>query len=174
MVANDRIVVPERAVNGGFDCKWVSDPYHVKLYGIMMSQDYEDAITRVNDTVKPSRAKKIDAVLLVTGPLIVPLAIWGVRHSGQVRKRKKLLKVAIQEFNATHPDLLMRYNRQPESCLTIERRVEGVTHPPPPYLNAQQSDAIVVAEPMHQTSYTNYTQATYAEPPIIQHAEHIV
>lgn len=174
MVANERIVVPERAINGGFDCKWASDPYNVKLYDIMTSQDYEDAITRVNDTVKPSRSKKIDAVLLFTGPLMVPLAIWGVRHSGQVKKRKKLLKVAIEEFNATHPDLLMRYNRSPQSCLTIEHRVEGVTHPPPPYPSAQQSDVIVVAEPVLQTSYANYTQATYAEPPIIQHAENIV
>jgi hypothetical protein len=99
MVANERIIVPERAINGGFDCKWASDPYNVKLYDIMTSQDYEDAITRVNDTVKPSRSKKIDAVLLFTGPLMVPLGIWGVRHSGQVKKRKKLLKVAIEEFN---------------------------------------------------------------------------
>ena len=173
VTSNNRIVVPDRVVNGGFDCKWESDPHRVKLYDVMTSQDYEDAIQRVNDTVKPSRSKKIDAVLLFTGPLMVPLAIWGVRHSGQVRKRKKLLKVAIQEFNATHPDLIMRYNRGPQSRLTIERRVEGVA-PPPPYPSAPQSDVIVVAETMDQTSYKNYTQATYREPPIIQHAEQIV
>jgi hypothetical protein len=181
MCVNDRnrIVVPERAVNGGFDCKYESDPYNVKLYNIMSSQDYEDAITRVNDTVKPSRAKKVDAVLLVTGPLMLPLAVWGVRHSGQVRKRKKLLKVAIREFNDSHPDLLMRYHRQPLSCLTIQRRVEedvATTHPPGVGMSVtESSNIIVVAEPLHSTSYTNYaTQGPYAEPPIIQHAESLV
>jgi hypothetical protein len=152
----NRIVVPERAVNGGFDCKYESDAYNVKLYNIMRSEDYEDAIARVNETVKPSRAKKVDTVLLVTGPLMLPLAVGCVRHSGQVRKWKKLLSVAIQEFNESHPDLLMRYNRQPQSCLTIERRIEGVTHPPSMGVSIPESNnIIVVAEPLHSTSYTN-------------------
>jgi hypothetical protein len=32
------------------------------------------------------------------------------------------LKKAIGEFHSQHPELLMRWNRQPESMLTIERR----------------------------------------------------
>ena len=50
MAVNDRnrIVVSERAINGGFDCKCESDPYNVKLYNIISSEDYEDAITRVS------------------------------------------------------------------------------------------------------------------------------
>ena len=95
----------------------------------------------------------MDSVLLITGPLLVPLAIWGVRHKGQVKLRKKLMNEAIQEFNSQRPDLLMRWNRQPDSKLTIERREQPVVSPPLP--SSQDvpeaefvADLIVTAEPV--------------------------
>jgi CHASE1-domain containing sensor protein len=63
-----------------------------------------------------------DQILLATGPLLVPLAIWGVRHRNQIRRRKRLLKDGIHEFNMQYQELLMRWNRRPDSVLTIERR----------------------------------------------------
>jgi len=121
-----RIVVPQRVVRGGFDFKFDNDPYGKKLYGLLTPNEYNDSITKLNETVKPSRSNGIDTALLATGPLLVPLAAWGVRHNLQVRKRKKLLLKAILEFNASHPELYMRWNRRPESCLTIERRIVDV------------------------------------------------
>lgn len=76
----------------------------------------------MNKKLRPCRAGAIDGVLLVSGPLLVPLALWGVRHRYQTKKRKRLLKEGIREFNIQYQELLMRWNRRPESQLTIERR----------------------------------------------------
>ena len=121
-----RIVVPQRPIQGGFDMKFEADPYRLDLKGILTKEQYTDVITTLNDRLRPSRSGIVDKALLITGPLIVPLALWGVRHSNQNRRRKRLLRKAIDEFNTSHPTLLMRWNRRPQSCLTIERReVEG-------------------------------------------------
>lgn len=118
-----RIVVPTRSVQGGFDIKFETDSYDVKLHGILSSQQYTDIVQSINQKIKPARSNAIDKALLVTGPLLVPLALWGARHGLQTRKRKRLLKEAIDEFNEEYPELLMRWNRSgPESKLTIERR----------------------------------------------------
>ena len=118
-----RIVVPTRVVQGGFDIKFETDSYDVKLYGILSPQQYSDIIQAINQKIKPARSNAIDKALLVTGPLLVPLAVWGARHGLQTRKRKRLLRQAIEEFNEEYPELLMRWNRgSPESKLTIERR----------------------------------------------------
>lgn len=118
-----RIVVPTRSVQGGFDIKFETDPYDVKLHGIFSQQQYTDVIQAINQKIKPARSNAIDKALLVTGPLLVPLALWGARHGLQARKRKRLLRHAIEEFNEEYPELLMRWNRGgPESKLTIERR----------------------------------------------------
>ena len=118
-----RIVVPTRSVQGGFDFKFETDSYDVKLHGIISAQDYTDIMQSMNQKLKPARANQIDGALLIAGPLLVPLALWGARHSLQTRKRKRLLRQAIEEFNESRPELLMRWNRSgPESKLTIERR----------------------------------------------------
>jgi hypothetical protein len=90
----------------------------------MTREQYTDAMTALNDRLRPSRSGVIDKALLITGPLLVPLALWGVRHSNQTRRRKRLLKKGIDEFNASNPALLMRWNRRPKSILTIEWRPE--------------------------------------------------
>mmetsp|Transcript_3039 Transcript_3039/g.5396 ORF Transcript_3039/g.5396 Transcript_3039/m.5396 type:complete len:159 (-) Transcript_3039:191-667(-) len=131
MSKGERIIVPARVVNGGFDTKFESDPYGVNLRGLLTPEQYTDAITRINDDIRSSRSSGVDTALLVTGPLIVPLAVWGARHSVQTKKRKRLLKKSIDSFNGAYPDLLMRWNRRPESCLTIERRTADHGAAPP-------------------------------------------
>ena len=126
-----RIVVPQRVIQGGLDTKFETDPYGLQLHGLLTAQQYTEAISAMNHTINPARANGVDTALLVTGPLLVPLAVWGVRHKGQVKKRKKLLKRAIDEFHRAYPQLLMRWNRRPASCLTIERRVVEVHGPAP-------------------------------------------
>lgn len=128
MAKGNRIIVPQRPIQGGFDMKFETDPYDIDLKGILTTEQYTDAMTSINDRLRPSRSGVIDKALLATGPLIVPLALWGIRHSNQNRRRKRLLKKAIDEFNASHPALLMRWNRRPQSCLTIERRDVSETH----------------------------------------------
>ena len=128
-----RLKVPKRTVQGGFDEKFEDDPYNLNLKGIISYNDYKDAIQIINARIKPARSKKIDGVLLATGSLMVfPLGIWGVRRFSQAKRRKKLLHEAIREFNANYPTLFMRWNRKPDSCLTIEYRVEEFHGPPPP------------------------------------------
>ena len=119
----ERIVVPERSINGGLDFKFDTDPNNMDLCDLMTKEEYTDAITTLNDKLRPSRSKKVDAACLITGPLLVPLAFWGIRHSKQVKNRKILLVYGIQDFNDSHPTLYMRYNRPGSSSfLTIERR----------------------------------------------------
>eukprot|EP00542_Grammatophora_oceanica_P018386 CAMPEP_0194031608 /NCGR_PEP_ID=MMETSP0009_2-20130614/4747_1 /TAXON_ID=210454 /ORGANISM="Grammatophora oceanica, Strain CCMP 410" /LENGTH=217 /DNA_ID=CAMNT_0038671815 /DNA_START=48 /DNA_END=701 /DNA_ORIENTATION=+ len=134
-----RILVPSRAVNGGMDFKFETDPYDVKLHGIISPQQYTDVTTTLNDKMKPARSKNTDTVLLATGPLMIPLAIWGVRHGHQAKWRKRLLKEAIEEFNTNNPTLYMRWNRRPQSFLSIERR------PPPPKELQQQQQQVPMA-----------------------------
>lgn len=119
----DRIVVPQRTVNGGFDFKFEVDPYNVKLHGLMTAAEYTTAISTINDYIKPARQTSGDTALILMGPLLLPLAVWGVRHSKLMKKRKRLLNVCIENFNNLHPTLYMRWNRRPESSLTIERRL---------------------------------------------------
>lgn len=118
-----KVVVPTRQVQGGLAFKFETDSYSVKLHGILTPQEYTDIIREVNEKTKPARANQLDGALLMAGPLLVPLALWGLRHSFKTKKRKRLLRKAMEEFNDLHPELLMRWNRGgPESRLTIERR----------------------------------------------------
>ena len=146
-----RIVVPQKAIQGGTDCKFISDPYRLELHGMMSPEEYTSSIEQVNKRLKKARATFIDGALLVTGPLLVPLMLWGIRHRGQVKKRKRKLKKAILEFNAQYPHLLMRWNPKPESKLTIERRQEQQLeqHPSNGTVATAQliGDVIVHAEP---------------------------
>lgn len=144
MKDRNRIFVPQRTIQGGFDLKFETDPYDIDLKGILTSEQYTDAITTLNDRLRPSRSGVIDKALLITGPLIVPLALWGFRHSNQTRRRKRLLKKGIEEFNTLNPSLLMRWNRKPVSCLTIELKPQQ-THP---MVQAQiVAPGIIEAEP---------------------------
>lgn len=156
----ERIVCLQRVINGGVDFKFETDPYNVKLYNLITATEYTDAMTQINDTLKPSRAKKIDTVLLATGMLMVPLAIWGVRHGMQTKKRKRLLKKAIQDFNASHSALMMRWNRRPESSLTIERRREEQHGVPPPHVVQIENEDVSYLHPPGVVS--EHTPLVYA------------
>ena len=166
----ERIVVPQRAVNGGFDFKFETDPYNVKLYNLLTATQYTDAITQLNDKLKPSRAKKVDSVLLATGVLMVPLAIWGVRHGMQTKKRKRLMKKYIQDFNAINPTLHMRWNSRPDSFLTIERRHADVHGVPPPraeLLSSQMVEYHEAQSAVNEQTPLVYAQASMHEPDIL-------
>jgi hypothetical protein len=95
----------------------------------MTPEQYTEAIENLNNKLRPSRSGKADGVLLAAGPLLVPLALWGVRHRNQTRRRKRLLKDGIHEFNMQYQELLMRWNRRPDSVLTIERRHTTTNEP---------------------------------------------
>jgi hypothetical protein len=155
-----RIVVPQRPVNGGFDLKFEVDPYNVKLHGLMTGSDYTTAISTINDHIKPARQTSVDTVLLGMGPLMLPLAVWGVRHSKLMKKRKRLLNECIENFNDLHPTLCMRWNRRPESSLTIERRhTEGEEVPGLP-----NSAAIVLYQDQAESASTLPPPGQYVLP----------
>ena len=138
-----RIIVPQRQVQGGFDFKFETDPYDVKLHGIITQQQYTTAVSAVNKRLKRARAGTIDGVLLMTGPLILPLAVWGIRHRNQTKRRKQLLKKAMEEFHLQYPALLMRWIRRPHSILTIELRPADPVQVP-----QQQQQQATPNEPM--------------------------
>jgi hypothetical protein len=159
--SRQRIVVPQRPIQGGFDFKFETDPYNVKLHNLLTATQYTSAMEAINDVIAPARSGKLDGALLMTGVLMVPLALWGIRHSNQTRRRKRLLHKAIENFNSQYSALYMRWNRSPESCLTIERRKleleqppeeeEGEDGPLPPSLpgpEAEVSDLVAMVQPI--------------------------
>eukprot|EP00750_Incisomonas_marina_P001144 INCI10947.1.p1 GENE.INCI10947.1~~INCI10947.1.p1 ORF type:complete len:174 (-),score=29.92 INCI10947.1:417-938(-) len=88
--AEDRVVVPAYAINGGADIKWESDPCDLDLKGILSPQEYFTAITTLNEAVSHARAKPIDTVLAVSaGFLLLPLIPWAIRHRKHRTKHKK-------------------------------------------------------------------------------------
>jgi len=131
------IYVPTYSCNGGLDTKFNPQSRHARpssLHNLLTPEEYEIAIQTLNDKIKKSRAKKIDYVLLGTGPLMIPLAVWGARHSKQVKMRRKLIEEGVWEFNERMDmdgkNIRMVWNRAKhtgggESYLTIEEVEEG-------------------------------------------------
>jgi len=150
--------------------KFEEDPYDVELNGIMTNEEYTAAIAAINKRIRKARPGKVDGALLATAPLLLfPLAIWGVRHSRQMKKRKRFLNQGIDEFNAANPTLLMRWNRKPKSILTIERR-EG-QHPTEMTQAQFVGDMMVQAMPQPQVAPAYMTPApTQAQIPPAQSA----
>jgi hypothetical protein len=159
-----RIVVPDRMVNGGFDAKYESDGSLVNLAGLMTAPDYTESMSNLNDQLKKSRSTKLDGVLLVMGPLLVPLAIWGVRHSRQTKRRKRLLRDAMQQFNDRHDSLWMHYVKSPtQSILVIEPRPSpnessqmDVLQPPPTPFDYTTN--------ANKNGFTHHTQSSSPSP----------
>lgn len=130
------IHVPTYSCNGGLDIKFNSNPKHARpssLHNLLTPDEYEVAIQTLNEKIKTSRAKKIDYLLLGTGPLMIPLAIWGLRHGKQVKQRKRLVQEGVWEFNERmemdgRNDVKMVWNKRSgggDSYLTIEEVKEG-------------------------------------------------
>lgn len=130
------IVVPTYSCNGGLDTKFNPHARYARpssLHNLLTPEEYNVAIQTLNDKIKRSRAKKLDHILLATGPLLVPLAVWGARHGKQVKQRKKLIQEGVWEFNERMQmegkNVKMEWNQAKytgggESYLTIEE-VEG-------------------------------------------------
>ena len=111
-------------INGGLDTKFNSDPYDVNLFGLLPPKAYETVVEGLNDSLKEARSKKLDIALFSLGSAILPLIPWAFRHHNQRKLHKKILKREIRTFNESNPGLLMRWNKRPESTLTIETRKE--------------------------------------------------
>jgi hypothetical protein len=146
----NRIYVPQHSIQGGLGEKFETDPYDVKLHGLMTAHQYTEAIENLNAKLRPSRPTSVDGALLAAGPLMVPLAVWGVRHRNQTKRRKKLLKEGIHEFNMQYQELYMRWNRRPESTLTIERRhserPSPSQQPMPQMSSSEMAEATLVSD----------------------------
>lgn len=158
-----RIIVPQRSVSGGLDSKFETDPYDVKLHSLMTPEQYTEAIENLNEKLRKSRAGKIDGVLLGSSIFVVPLAFYGARHRSRTKKRKKLLMEGIHDFNTRYPHLMMRWNRRPQSFLTIEARPQSNPNP-----NTQMVEARVIAnsgtgnyQPPHQYPPQQYPPQQY-------------
>lgn len=99
------------------------------LHGLLTPTEYEREITMLNDEIKKARAKSLDVALLATGALLVPLAVWGVRHEKQGKRKRTLIEKGVLDFNErmsmSGRNLQMIWNRAQyvgggESFLTIE------------------------------------------------------
>lgn len=127
-----RIYVPAYSCNGGMDTKFNPHPRHAKpsnLHGILTAEEYTREINTLNDKIKKARATSVDIALLATGPLMIPLVFWGVRHGKQIMRKRTLIEEHVWDFNqrmAMDKRIIqMIWNRSKvvggsESYLTIE------------------------------------------------------
>ena len=81
-----------------------------------------------------------------------------------------MLREAIDEFNADHPTLFMRYHRKPLSKLTIEKRIEEFHGPPPPPSSSSSSSnrfsyTRVEATTSFSDPFTTSSAAVAPQPP---------
>ncbi|KAL7531200.1 hypothetical protein ACHAWF_003666 [Thalassiosira exigua] len=126
------IRVPTYSCNGGLDTKFNHYARHARpsdLHNLLTPEEYEREIRTLNDKIKKARANSLDVALLATGPLLVPLAVWGARHGRQVKRRRTLIEEGVWEFNERMGmdgrNVRMVWNRAKvagggESYLTIE------------------------------------------------------
>jgi hypothetical protein len=128
------IYVPTYSCNGGLDAKFNQYARHARpshLHGLLTPEEYEREIATLNDKIKKARANSLDVALLASGVLMVPLALWGVRHGKQVKRKRNLIEEGVLEFNQRMStdgrNLQMIWNRSNvvgggESYLTIEEK----------------------------------------------------
>ncbi|GMH54258.1 hypothetical protein TrLO_g6404 [Triparma laevis f. longispina] len=117
-----RIIVPSRMVQFGLDEKFESDPYDIDLKSILTPSEYTQHVDTLNEALKPARPKTLDqAVFYGMGTVIFTAPCAYIVYKRK-KKRKKLLFEAISRFNAANPNLFMRWNRRPDSFISIERR----------------------------------------------------
>ena len=99
------------------------------LHNLLTPDEYERELRTLNDQIRTARPKSVDLALLATGPLIVPLAVWGMRHGQQSKKKRRLIEQAAMDFNdrmgMDGRNVRMVWNRAKvvgggESYLTIE------------------------------------------------------
>lgn len=114
-----KIVVAQRHINFGQDLKFEDDPFHVSLHGLMKSEVYRIAISKINDELKDCRSTSLDHSLLMMGPLMLPLIPWAIRHKLNRKKRRKIMEGCVDDFNKEHPHLYMRWETRPEKELVI-------------------------------------------------------
>jgi hypothetical protein len=131
------IRIPTYSCNGGLDVKFNPSPRYARpthLHNLLTPQEYESTIEELNSRIKRYRMKGVDKALLAAGPLLVPLALWGARHSRQVKKRKVEIERAVSDFNERmdmeNKNVRMFWNRATmggggESYLTIEEVEAG-------------------------------------------------
>lgn len=151
MTTGPRIIITDRVIQGGLDTKFEYNPRGVRLHGLISEDEYRDIVKTINRHLKSSRATKFDGALLATGALMVPLAVWGIRHARQKKRRRCLLKEAIEEFNENHESLWMQYNkRSTGSFLSIEKR--QTAHGQPDYTDDESED---------EPSFRNSANAAY-------------
>jgi hypothetical protein len=97
-----RIIVPTYSVNGGLDIKFNSNPRDARpshLHSLIQPEEYEATINVINDNLKKYRNGKLDKACLVAGPLMIPLAVWGVRYNKKVKKSRLEIERSVEEFN---------------------------------------------------------------------------
>mmetsp|Transcript_41029 Transcript_41029/g.86070 ORF Transcript_41029/g.86070 Transcript_41029/m.86070 type:complete len:248 (+) Transcript_41029:53-796(+) len=131
------IKVPSYSCNGGLDWKFNHYARHARpshLHNLLTPTEYEREITTLNDKIKKARPNSVDYALLATGPLMVPLALWGARHGKQVKRKRTLIEEGVWEFNERMGmdgrNVRMVWNRAKvvgggESFLTIEEVEES-------------------------------------------------
>lgn len=72
-------------------------------------------INVLNDNIKRHRNSKFDKACLAAGPLMVPLAVWGVRHNKKEKKIREEIEKSAEEFNdrmeSEGRDVRMFWNR---------------------------------------------------------------
>jgi len=123
------VIIPERPVLAGLDAKYDPDPTLVELSSLGLSPDkYHQIVSDINDSLRQNRPSAVDVACLATGMAMIPLAVWALRHASRERKKKNILTLHMDEFNAQGLGWVLRWNRRTvvggEPHLTIEKALK--------------------------------------------------
>lgn len=121
LITHDRSIIPYYKINYGYDIKFDTNP--LDLNSLMTINEYKYVITNINNSIKPARKNKIDLVLLILSPLIIPIIPLFIRQYYKNIRHETLLLKSLKEFNETHSNLILHWWKKPVKQLTIERLI---------------------------------------------------
>jgi len=121
-----QLTIPQYGCNGGFDTKFVTEPreipgfYSFNITDALSIKAFTYSIEQINTALKTSRAGGVSMMCLAGGSLLLPLIPFAILTIRRKKRRKKILKQVIKDFNRNNPLLVMRWRRKPASQLVIE------------------------------------------------------
>ena len=79
---------------------------------------------KINTTIQPCRATKLDTVLMFSAPAMLPAIPFMLRNKRRKAQRRRLMQQACASFNEENPNLCMHWVHRPTKRLLITRRCD--------------------------------------------------
>ena len=115
---------PQYAVNMAMDFKFEEDGFNIDMHWLMGKGEFGVAMRNINVALQDCRATGVDRALLFAGAGMLPLIPWAIRDKMRKKRRKDIMMEQVKRFNASNPELFMRWETRPEKRLFIYQRAD--------------------------------------------------